>query len=97
MISVDIRITQEITEDIKRIRRELRAYPAQALQEFRALTPVRSGNARRRTRLSGTSDILADYAYAERLDSGWSKQAPSGMTEPFERWVEKKTKTIFRN
>jgi len=44
-------------------------------------TPIRSGNARRSTHKSGNS-IDANYAYAQRLEEGYSKQAPKGMTEP---------------
>jgi hypothetical protein len=44
-------------------------------------TPVRSGNARRSTKKSGNT-IDANYPYAQRLEEGYSKQAPKGMTEP---------------
>lgn len=44
-------------------------------------TARRSGNARRNTRKT-SSEIRADYAYASRLDQGWSKQRPNGMTKP---------------
>lgn len=44
-------------------------------------TPVRSGNARNQTKLN-SNKIRSDYGYAGRLDEGWSKQAPSGFTEP---------------
>ena len=44
-------------------------------------TPVKSGNAKRHTFKDATS-IHADYAYAKRLDNGWSKQSPGGMTKP---------------
>jgi len=44
-------------------------------------TPVRSGNARNKTKLNDNK-IRSNYAYAGRLDEGWSKQAPSGFTEP---------------
>jgi hypothetical protein len=52
-----------------------------AYKAFVKNTPVRSGNARRNTRKSGNA-IDANYAYAQRLEEGWSKQAPKGMTEP---------------
>lgn len=39
------------------------------------------GNARRSTNKSGNT-IDANYAYAQRLEEGYSKQAPKGMTEP---------------
>ncbi len=58
----------------------------QAYQYFVAKTPVQSGNARRKTRLQA-STITGDYPYAERLDSGYSKQAPDGMTKPTEAYI----------
>jgi len=39
------------------------------------------GNARRSTVRKG-NEIQANYPYAQRLEEGWSKQAPNGMTEP---------------
>ena len=45
-------------------------------------TPIDTGNARRRTKLKN-EEIHADYAYATRLDQGWSKQFQGqGMTKP---------------
>jgi hypothetical protein len=58
-----------------------------AYKEFKSLTPVRSGNAKRNTRLKD-NEIQANYAYATRLDNGWSSQAPNGMTEPTMKVVE---------
>lgn len=52
-----------------------------AYKEFVKNTPIRSGNARRKTRKSGNR-IDADYPYAQRLEEGWSNQAPKGMTQP---------------
>jgi len=52
-----------------------------AYKAFVKNTPVRSGNARRNTRKSGNA-IDANYAYAQRLEEGYSRQAPKGMTEP---------------
>jgi hypothetical protein len=50
---------------------------------FVKATPIRSGNARRNTNLNKQKNTIeADYAYAGRLNNGWSKQAPDGMTEP---------------
>jgi hypothetical protein len=39
------------------------------------------GNARRKTVLKG-NEIQANYPYAQRLEEGYSSQAPNGMTEP---------------
>ena len=94
MIQVDIKVTDNIGKELAKVQKRLQAYPQEALTEFKSLTPVRSGNARRRTTLKRDT-INADYLYAERLDAGWSNQAPQGMTRPFEVWVKKKIKQIF--
>ena len=61
----------------------------EAGEVFRSLTPVKSGNARRNTRISDT-EIHADYAYADKLDMGWSAQAPEGMSKETLRVLEAK-------
>jgi hypothetical protein len=55
---------------------------------FKQTTPVDTGRARRNTKLSG-DEILAQYPYAVRLDQGYSRQAPDGMTRPTEKFVER--------
>lgn len=95
MINVKLTLQDEITPMLRRQRQAVAQYPDQALAEFKDLTPVRSGNARARTRLAGRDTIVADYAYAERLDDGWSKQAPRGMTRPFEAWVRRWVNRVF--
>jgi hypothetical protein len=61
---------------------------------FRASTPIRSGNARRSTVMVG-NEIRAQYPYATRLDQGYSKQSPEGMTQPtieaMQKYIENKT------
>ena len=59
----------------------------QAYDYFRTQTPVRSGNARKQTRLQ-QDEIQANYAYAQRLDSGWSNQARDGMTKPTDKFIQ---------
>lgn len=59
-----------------------------AYDYFKEKTPQRSGNARNKTRLSRDS-IIANYPYAQRLDEGWSKQAPDGMVDPTIDHIEK--------
>lgn len=71
----------------KRTEAEFAKIPPAALDYFVKETPVRSGNARRNTQLQGTQ-IQANYAYAERLNTGYSRQAPQGMTDPTERYIE---------
>ena len=70
-----------ITPAMERIQKELAQYPQQALAEFKDLTPVRKGNARRKTTLQNEK-IEANYPYAQRLDEGWSKKNPDGMVKP---------------
>jgi hypothetical protein len=94
MIKVDIKFDDKLTKQLNSIQQQLTAYPQEALTEFKSLTPIDRGNARRRTTLRN-NEIRADYPYAQRLDSGWSKQAPQGMTQPFEQWVRAKVRKIF--
>jgi hypothetical protein len=61
--------------------------PMEAYKHFVEETPERSGNAKRKTRLDGNR-IVADYPYSRRLDEGYSKQAPRGMVEPTEQWIQ---------
>lgn len=83
-----------MTGEIKKIKQELAKVPRQGLAEYQALTPIRTGNARRNTYLA--NDIIrADYPYAQRLDEGYSKQAPRGMTQPWELWLKKRLKQIL--
>jgi hypothetical protein len=53
----------------------------EAHKVFLRNTPVRTGNARSNTVLE-RNDIVADYPYATRLDQGWSRQSPKGMSQP---------------
>jgi len=62
----------------------------EAYTKFVDVTPVRSGNAKRSTKLQGNT-INANYGYANVLDKGrhmtrrglrGSEQAPQGMTQP---------------
>ena len=53
-------------------------------------TPIDSGNARSKTRLEkNNTQIGSRYPYADRLNNGWSKQAPRGFTEPAIDEIEK--------
>lgn len=85
MAKVDLRSFERQMAELKE---RLDTLPKEAHREFLKNTPVRSGNARRRTRLQDTK-IIADYPYSQRLDEGYSKQSPQGMTEPTEQWIQK--------
>lgn len=68
----------------------------EAFNHFKGITPVRSGNARRNTRLQG-DEIQANYPYAGRLDKGYSSQAPDGMTKPTEKFIQEYIKKQTRS
>jgi len=70
-----------------------------AYDYFVKVTPYRTGNARNSTHILGDNrTILADYPYAKRLDTGWSRQAPKGMTEPtmakLEQWTDQELRKL---
>jgi hypothetical protein len=88
-------IKDDITSSLQRINKQISNLPKEAYDEFVKGTPIRSGNARRKTRLSGNK-IVAGYNYAQKLDEGFSKQAPDGMTKPTEQFVEKRMSEILR-
>ena len=70
---------------VDKLFKKLEVLPEEVMQSahefFVAKTPKREGNARRNTTYKKLK-IDARYPYAGRLDEGWSKQAPRGMTEP---------------
>lgn len=66
---------------------------------FKKKTPVKGGNARRNTKYKETNtkaSIIGDYPYSGRLDAGYSKQAPRGMTKPSLKELEKIITKQFR-
>ena len=62
--------------------------PEDAHAEFIKNTPVRTGNARRNTQLQNNR-IVANYNYSQELEDGRSRQAPNGMIEPTEQWIQR--------
>lgn len=85
MLKVDVRNLNSMFNQLEQISTDL---PEETYQEFKKNTPIRTGNARKNTKRRGDT-IIADYPYAQRLDSGWSKQAPDGMVTPTEEWLQK--------
>jgi len=55
---------------------------------YRSETPIRSGNARNKTKRNGLT-LKSNYGYAGRLDEGWSKQAPNGFSDPTIDYIER--------
>lgn len=82
---VDLR---DFKKQMAALKERLDDLPKDAHAEFLKNTPKKTGNARRQTRLQDTK-IIADYPYSQRLDEGYSKQSPQGMTEPTEQWIQK--------
>jgi hypothetical protein len=101
---MDVKFNNQITKMTQRLKKKFDLLPNEAYQEFVKNTPVRSGNARRNTKLR--NDVIeANYQYAEVLDKGrhmttrgarGSNQAPRGMTKPTEEFVKKRTKQILQ-
>lgn len=52
-------------------------------------TPIRTGNARRKTKKESDLVIASRYPYAGELDAGRSKQAPKGFTDPTIKELDK--------
>ena len=84
-VSVDLKKVNDLD---KRGEAEAKKLAKDAHTFFVSQTPIKQGNARRHTRLVNNK-IEANYAYAERLDEGYSKQAPKGMITPTEQHIEK--------
>ena len=59
-----------------------------AFEYFRSITPIRTGRARKNTRLV-QNEIQAQYGYAQPLDQGRSSQAPDGMSKPTSKQLDK--------
>lgn len=93
-MSVTLKVNT-MTSSLKRIQKKLAQVPKEAYQEFVDETPIRTGNARRKTRLEGHT-IAARYPYAQKLDEGYSNQSPDGMTKPTEAFIKKRVKQILR-
>ncbi len=65
-----------------------------AYKFFVSVTPEDTGNAKRKTKKEGSDTIFANYPYAQRLDRGWSRQAPNGMSKPMFEEIRKHIKGI---
>lgn len=82
------RVQDTITASLGRLRANFERLPYEAFVYWRSITPRRTGAARRRTTLSRKT-IMASYPYASRLDSGYSRQAPDGMSRPTTRHIRR--------
>lgn len=89
--------SSNISKRIGQLNRVLRSVPTEAHKEFVKVTPKKTGNAKRSTKLKDTT-IAAEYNYANRLNTGWSKQAPQGMFKPMvdhmRSWVARELRRL---
>lgn len=88
-------VKDAMTPELRKMKGALDKLPKEAYEVFKDETPIKTGNARRRTRLQGEA-IKADYDYATELDAGKSRQAPEGMVKPTEEYITKRVKQIMR-
>ena len=105
MVELDAKFnSRNMSNMIKEIKKELKKVPQEAYDFFVKTTPIKTGNARSKTKLKN-GVIQADYAYAEVLDKGrhmttrgarGSDQAPEGMTKPTEKFIQDRVNKIFR-
>jgi hypothetical protein len=104
MVNLDASFKGDISKMLSKMKKELKDVPKEAYQFFVKQTPVKTGNARRNTKLKGKT-IQANYQYAEVLDKGrhmtsrgmrGSEQAPEGMTKPTEEFIQKRVNKIVQ-
>lgn len=88
-MGVKVRGKAKMVASLSGIAKRMSKLPKDAYDYWKSITPIRSGNARRRTRLQGNK-IKADYNYAVPLDKGGSKQAPRGMSEPTDKYIKQR-------
>lgn len=71
----------KIQARLNEIDRKVNRIKDHAHEEFRKITPIRTGNARSKTNRINRG-VEAAYHYANKLNDGFSRQAPKGMTDP---------------
>jgi hypothetical protein len=101
-----IRIRKDaMTPALKRLGISLNGFAREVMAELVKVTPVKSGRARRSTRLVSNRRIHLDYSYAQVLDRGrhatrrgmrGSRQAPNGMTKPTKLWARRRVRQMLR-
>lgn len=91
-----VKITRNrISPSLGKIEMKVKKLPKEAYDFWKKVTPIKTGNARRRTRLQGRK-IKANYNYAVPLDDGHSRQAPQGMSKPTEQYIKRRLQRIMR-
>jgi hypothetical protein len=91
-------LSNNIVPHTQRIKRQLQEVPAKAYTEFKKITPIDTGNARRKTNYQSKVDggaIQGDYPYVNKLNEGSSKQARDGMTRPTIAYIRQLIKRVL--
>lgn len=86
----------EISQDIlPKIDQFLDGFIKETYDRVVKRTPIDTGNAREHYKIN-KHDIENDVPYIERLEYGWSKQAPAGMLRVTEREAQTITNQILQ-
>lgn len=93
MIKLNVKSTNNIGRRLNRMKTDINNLPKETHKVVVENTAIRSGFARRNTKLRG-KQIVADYGYAVKLNEGGSKQFPDGMVKPAEEFIQKRLKEI---
>lgn len=94
-LNFKLTIDDKITPSTLAKQKQLAQIPDDTYTFFKAHTPIRSGRARRNTFLKNKNEIIGQYPYAQRLDEGYSRQAPDGMTKPTEAYFKRRLDAIL--
>lgn len=94
-LKMNVKMSNNIKTLLQKQKQKLNKLPEEAYKVFVKETPIRSGNARRNTKLKGKKEIQANYPYAQRLDNGYSKQSPDGMVQPTTEFIIKRFREIM--
>ena len=85
------KLKDDITPDLERIQTQLmRKLPKKGLAYLKSVTPVDSGNAKRKTKLVRGHTIKMDYPYADVIDEG--KYGTGILRDPKRRHKAKVTR-----
>jgi hypothetical protein len=89
-----IKTESRISLRLNTINQDLNTLPLKAYNFFKQETPIDTGNARNKTSLK--NDVIrAEYPYAGKLNRGYSKQAPRGMTKPTLEYLRNLVRKTF--
>lgn len=78
-----------LNRHLARMRALEKSLPKDGHKYFQSITPIDTGNARNKTKQSSKS-ILGNYDYVNKLNEGYSRQAPNGMTDPTIEFIRDK-------